>query len=162
MPNIGLQPDIRAQCVSDVTPEFLRARGIESVLVDFDDTLVSSWDEAPGQGVLEWLASLKDAGIGVAILSNGTRERVSAFAEAAGVAAIAMAGKPFSHSFWRGMALLGNPPVASTAMIGDQLFTDVFGAKRAGLLTILVDPLSKGKLPHTRLARLLERMILKE
>lgn len=158
----SLKPDIRAQSVSDVTPDSLRSLGIEHVLVDLDDTLVSSWDDRPARGVLEWLASLKGAGIGVVILSNGSRDRVADFAALAGVPAIAMAGKPFSHSFWRGMNALGNPPAIKTAMIGDQLFTDVLGAKRAGLVTILVTPLSKGKLPHTRLARLLERMILKE
>lgn len=160
MPNF--KPDIRAQRVSDVTPESLRSRGIEHVLVDLDDTLVSSSDDRPARGVLEWVAGLKSAGIGVAILSNGSRERVAGFARLAGVPAIALAGKPFSHSFGRGMTALGNPPASKTAMIGDQLFTDVLGAKRAGLTTILVTPLSKGKLPHTRLARLLERMILKE
>lgn len=157
-----LRPDVRAQSVSEVTPESLRARGIDGVLVDLDDTLMSSSASEPALGVLDWLTSLKSAGIGVAILSNGQRDRVAAFARLAGVPAIAMAGKPFASSFRRGLELLGQPPVARTAMIGDQLFTDVLGAKRAGLTTILVRPLSKGKLPHTRLARRLERMLLKE
>lgn len=157
-----LRPDIRALSVSEVTAESLRSRGIDGVLVDLDDTLVSSSATEPAQGVLEWLASLKAAGIAVAILSNGQRARVAGFARLAGVPGIAMAGKPFAWSFRRGLSVLGHPPVARTAMIGDQLFTDVLGAKRAGLLTILVRPLSKGKLPHTRLARRLERMLLKE
>lgn len=157
-----IRPDLRAQSVSEVTPESLRSRGIEGVLVDLDDTLISSSATEPAQGVLEWLASLKAAGIAVAILSNGQRDRVAELAARAGVPGIAMAGKPFAWSFRRGLDLLGQPLVTRTAMIGDQLFTDVLGAKRAGLFTILVRPLSKGKLPHTRLARRLERMLLKE
>lgn len=156
------QPDLRFDTLAEITPAVLGARGIRALLVDLDDTLVPSDSEEPASGALEWLSGLRAAGVAVAIVSNGSRRRVARFAEQAGMPAIAMAGKPFAQAFRRARGLLGAPDPATVAMVGDQLFTDVVGARRAGMVTILVRPLSKGKLPHTRIARHLERMFLKE
>ena len=70
-----------------------------------------------------------------------------------------MAGKPNPASFRRAAQALGLPP-HQVGMVGDQLFTDVLGGNLAGLHTILVHPLIDNALPHTRLARLLERRVL--
>ena len=140
----------------------LAAHGVTSLLVDLDDTLIPASSDEPAHGVFEWLDDLKAAGLAVAILSNGRRDRVARFAELADVPALALAGKPFARAFRRARALLGSPEPATMAMVGDQLFTDVVGARRAGMVSILIRPLSKGKLPHTRIARHLERMFLKE
>lgn len=140
----------------------LAAHGVTSLLVDLDDTLIPSTSDEPAVGAFEWLAGLKAAGLAVAILSNGRRERVAQFAKQAEVPALAMAGKPFASAFNRARALLGSPEAATMAMVGDQLFTDIVGARRAGMVSILIRPLTKGKLPHTRIARHLERMFLKE
>jgi len=57
------------------------------------------------------------------------------------------------------MQILGTHP-GSTAMVGDQLFTDILGARRLGIHAILVSPLSDSELPHTRLKRRIERFLL--
>lgn len=144
-----------------MTPAWLASRGIRGLLVDLDDTLLPAAAQGVEDSVYEWLESLVGAGVRVAILSNGERARVGAVAERAGVPALALAGKPFRYAFRRALRLLDLPP-GHVAMLGDQLFTDVWGAKSAGLLAVLVEPLSPGKLPHTRLARRLERWVLKE
>jgi HAD superfamily phosphatase (TIGR01668 family) len=156
-----LQPDARVTSVHEVTPAWLASRGIRGLLVDLDDTLLPAAAQGVEDSVYEWLESLVGAGVRVAILSNGERARVGAVAERAGVPALALAGKPFRYAFRRALRLLDLPP-GHVAMLGDQLFTDVLGAKSAGLLAVLVEPLSPGKLPHTRLARRLERWVLKE
>lgn len=140
----------------------LASLGVTAVLVDLDDTLIASNSDVPAAGSLEWLAGICAAGLAVVILSNGHRDRVARLAELAGVPGIALAGKPFARAFRRARALLNDVDPATTAMVGDQLFTDVVGAKRAGMVTILVRPLTKGKLPHTRIARRLERMLLED
>lgn len=145
-----------------VTPTLLRSWGVVAVLVDLDDTLLAAADEHVEPDVIAWVRSLAAADLAVAILSNGERERVRRIAEQAGVPGLSMAGKPFRVAFRRALRLLGDPPPHAAAMVGDQLFTDVLGAKRSGMRAILVRPLSPGKLPHTRLARRLERMLLKE
>jgi len=147
--------------VHEVTPSWLAARGLEGLLVDVDDTLLASTDVTVDESVTDWLRGLLVAGVRVAILSNGERERVKLVAAKAGVPALALAGKPFKVAFRRGLRLVALP-AERVAMLGDQLFTDVLGAKSAGLTAILVTPLSPGKLPHTRLARRLERWVLKE
>lgn len=147
--------------MKEVTPAWLAGKGLEGILLDLDDTLLPAAAEHVGDDVYAWLADLLAAGVKVAILSNGERERVAEVAERAGVPALALAGKPFGWAFRRGLGLLGLP-VERVAMLGDQLFTDVLGAKRVGLKAVLVTPLSRGKLPHTRLLRRLERWVLKE
>ncbi len=156
-----LKPDARVASVHEVTPAWLASRGLQGLLVDLDETLLPAAADDALASVYDWLESLVSAGVRVAILSNGERERVKAVAKRAGLPALALAGKPFRYAFRRGLRLLDLPP-EQVAMLGDQLFTDVLGAKSAGLHAVLVDPLSPGKLPHTRLARRLERWVLKE
>lgn len=136
--------------------------GVDALLVDMDDTLVASDAEVENGAGPEWLAAIANSGVSVAVLSNGTRKRAKRLAEMTGVKVLPLSGKPFAWSFRRGLAALGGVAPERVAMVGDQLFTDILGAKRAGLKTVLVRPLSKGKLPHTRLVRHIERMVLKE
>lgn len=157
-----LRPDLRFASLAEVTPAVLQELGATAVLVDLDDTLMASNSETPAAGALEWLAGLRRAGLAVVILSNGQRDRVARLAAEAGVPGLALAGKPFTWAFRRALHLIEHAEPARTVMVGDQLFTDVMGAKRAGLMTILVRPLSQGKLPHTRIARRLERMLLED
>jgi uncharacterized protein len=154
-----VRPDVQVESVCDVTPELLQGLGVRGVLLDLDDTLVASDAEGPTPEAEAWLTSLTDAGIEVVILSNGERSRVRLLAERLGLRAFALVGKPFWFAFRRGLAALGTPRSA-TAMVGDQLFTDMLGANLAGLTSILVRPLTPGKLLHTRAARRIERMIL--
>jgi uncharacterized protein len=154
-----VRPDILVDSVLDVTPTLLHERGVRGVLLDLDDTLVASNADVPTAEAEAWLRDLMAAGFRIVILSNGERGRVALLAERLGVPAFALVGKPFWFAFRRGLAELGTPR-AATAMVGDQLFTDMLGANLAGLTSILVRPLTPGKLLHTRAARRLERMIL--
>lgn len=154
-----LVPDLHVASVTDVTVAWLRQRGVVGVLVDADDTLVPGDDRALAPEARAWIAALGDAGLRVGILSNGTSRRIADLGADLGVPAIALAGKPFGFAFARAMRALGTTP-ATSAMIGDQLFTDVLGARCAGLTSILVSPLTPGRHAHTRVARRLERWVL--
>lgn len=145
--------------VTDVTPELLRQRGIEAVMVDLDDTLVASDSSNISPSYKVWLDAFRTNGMPVMILSNGHIKRVRYWSTELGVEGFALVGKPFAFAFWRGLKVLGKKP-KQTAMIGDQLFTDVLGANMMGMTSILVEPLSEGGLPHTRLARKLETWLL--
>lgn len=154
-----LKPNLHVASVTDVSVAWLQEHGVRAVLIDADDTLVVR-DGAPvGTDVRAWLDALKTAGIAVALLSNGTRARVAALGIDLGVRAFALSGKPFGFAFRRGLRALGSD-ARHTAMVGDQLFTDVLGANCAGLISILVTPLSPGRHAHTRAARRLERWVL--
>ena len=154
-------PDHRFATVDEITPEWLRSQGITAVLVDADDTLVPGDNRPVASAAVKWVAKLKQAGIAVAILSNGTPARVAALAEHLGVIAFALAGKPFPVAFRRALKAIDRQP-HETTMVGDQLFTDILGARWAGLHTILVTPLTRGRHAHTRAIRRLEAWALRE
>lgn len=149
-----VQPSIFA-----VDIEALRARGIRGLIVDLDNTLVPWRHPAPTPAVLEWLRRAEGAGLGVCIVSNGGSRRVEAFARQARVAYVGGARKPRRHGFREAMARLGTG-AAETAVVGDQIFTDVLGGNRLGLYTILVSPVSPREFVGTRVVRLLERLVL--
>ncbi|MDZ7800372.1 MAG: YqeG family HAD IIIA-type phosphatase [Trueperaceae bacterium] len=155
-----LRPDIRVEHVRCLTPAVLGAHGLRGLLLDLDETLQAADASTPSEEVRAWTDGMRRAGIALAIVSNGTRARVAAAREALDVPALALAGKPRRRAYQRGLDLLGRDP-AEVAMVGDQLFTDVLGAHSAGLGTVLVTPLTKGGLPHTRALRVLERAVLK-
>ena len=146
--------------VNDVSPQLLRENALKAVLVDMDDTLLEFQQTQLKPEFISWMQSLKDADIPALILSNGSRRRVRDCANELGVAGLALTGKPFPAAFRRGLETLG-AKASHTAMIGDQLFTDVVGANLAGLTSILVTPLGSGGLPHTRMIRNVEAWLLK-
>lgn len=155
-----LRPDAVVSSVTEVTPDFLHTLGVRAVMLDLDDTLLASGSDLLEPLFRVWLESLRLEQVPVVILSNGTRARVTRWAEELGLEGLHLTGKPRGRAFRRGLAKLGTP-AAETAMVGDQLFTDVFGANLAGMVSVLVTPLSPGKLPHTRVLRHLERVLLR-
>lgn len=155
-----LTPDVVVDSVRDATPELLERLGVHGVLIDLDDTMIASGGTSLELHSREWLSGLQEAGYPVVLLSNGERERVERFCSDTGIEGLHLAGKPFWWAFRRGLKLLGKP-ANEAAMVGDQVFTDVLGANLSGMTSILVRPLSSGKLPHTRVARRLEKFVLR-
>lgn len=154
-----LQPGDVIRSVADITPEFLAARGLRGLLLDLDNTLVPyhSYDDFPRSA--RWVEEMTGSGIRLALLSNATVKRAEQWRGRLALEGTGMAGKPNPAAFRRAAEGLGLPP-QQVGMVGDQLFTDVLGGNLAGLHTILVHPLIDNALPHTRIARLLERRVL--
>ena len=154
-----LRPNLRAERVWDVDPKMLRARGIRGLVLDLDNTIVD-WNrwELRDQ-VKQWAQEARRAGMRCCITSN-TRgvDRIKAVADQMGAQWMANAGKPRRRACLRAMELMGTAP-PETAVIGDQIFTDVLAGNRLGLVTILVGALSRADFPGTKIARLLERML---
>lgn len=146
--------------MSCLTPDVLDEHGLLGLLLDLDETLLPAGAAVPSEQVRAWAAALRGDGIGLAIVSNGTPERVASVGAALSVPAAALAGKPSRRAYRRGLEAL-DLPAHAVAMVGDQLFTDVLGAHLAGLRSVLVSPLSRGGLPHTRVLRHLERVVLR-
>lgn len=138
----------------------LKGRGIRGVIVDLDNTLVAWRYPRPTPAVQEWLARVRSEGLKVCIVSNGGSRRVAAFAREAGVPYIGRAAKPRGRGFREALELLGTRP-GETAVVGDQIFTDVLGGNRLGLYTILVKPVSRREFIGTRLVRRVERLVLR-
>lgn len=139
-----LVPDFYFESIHAIDLARLRARGIRLLLADLDNTLVPYGVHTPTQPVRVWKQALDQAGITLFLLSNSRKPgRAQRFAEALGVPYEGHAGKPKVGGFQRAMARMGAAP-EETAIVGDQIFTDIWGGNRAGVLTLLVHPIQFG------------------
>lgn len=139
---MSLLPWKQADSIYDLTGESLKRAGIHFLLADLDNTLCRYSDTEPGQPLRDWLADLRAHGVELFLLSNSRKPRRPArFAQALGIGYLGHAGKPKTGGFQKALAQLGAEPGAC-AMVGDQVFTDVWGANRAGIRSILIRPIS--------------------
>ena len=126
-----LVPDFYFESIHAIDLARLRARGVRLLLADLDNTLVPYGVHTP-------------TGITLFLLSNSRKPgRAQRFAEALGIPYEGHAGKPKVGGFQRAMARMGAAP-EETAIVGDQIFTDIWGGNRAGVLTLLVHPIQFG------------------
>lgn len=151
-----------AESVLEIEVEQLKARGIEGVILDLDNTLVRWAREELTDEILAWIDSLRKAEIKFCLLSNSVlSRRVERVAEIFGCPNIRKARKPRADGFHRAMKTMNTTP-ATTAVIGDQMFTDILGGNRVGIYTIMVKPMSKGEFVYTRyVSRPPERFLLR-
>ena len=156
-----LVPDFRFKTFDEASVEFLVSLGIRGVILDIDNTLEPYEHSDPGEHVVAWLDSLNKAGIKTAIVSNNNRERVERFNQNLKMPAYFKAGKPFRKNLLLAMRDMGTNK-SNTVMMGDQVFTDVWAARNAGIKAILVPPINDKRDPLTRFKRVLEKPILKK
>jgi len=155
-----LMPDEYHSDIYKISPESLALRGIKAVILDIDNTLVTYDDAEPTESVLAWLEGLKSCGIKAAFISNNNADRVKRFNSGLNFPAFPDAGKPGTR-FHRIAMHEMNVSAEETAVIGDQLFTDIWAGKKAGCYSLLVDPIKDRRDILTRSKRLLERPILR-
>lgn len=155
-----LTPDEYVASIFDLDIEKLKSLGIEALLIDLDNTLLPRNSQDIPPSLFKWLEQVETMGFKVCLISNNWPKRVSRVAEKLQVPLVARAGKPMKKAFKKGLKKLATPS-QKTAIIGDQLFTDILGGKRLSLHTILVKPVSKNDLPYTKILRRLERLVLK-
>lgn len=163
-PNPLLQfcPALRANSVLEITPAFLAARAIRGLILDLDNTLVPWHGREVKPEVEAWIHSMHAAEVQLCIVSNTHRPgRLKELAAVLGVQYVPSGGKPRRGGFFRAMDAMGTT-AEETAVVGDQVMTDIWGGNRCGLLTILVEPLSPLEFVGTRLvSRNVERLLLK-
>lgn len=154
-------PRLVVPTVTVLTPEFFHANGLEGALLDLDNTLVLWHGTAVDPAIADWLRQLRSAGLRFCLASNTHRPgRLSELASALEVPFEVGVAKPGRRGLQRCLARVGTPP-QRTAMIGDQVFTDIWGGNRCGLYTILVRPMSTREFFGTRMvSRPLERIVI--
>lgn len=153
-------PDGIFDDIYKLTPDALKAAGIRALILDIDNTLVTYDDPTPTESVRHWLDALHTAGIMTAFVSNNHAERVELFCRELGCYYHADAKKP-SRRFLREAMAHMKTDVTNTAAVGDQLFTDVWAAKRCGMTSYLVPPIKDKRTPFFRFKRLLEKPFIK-
>ena len=97
-----LTPDCVFDTIFDISPEFLKRRGIRGALIDIDGTVSSHRVKLPSEALCAYVKSLQTAGIQVLFLSNNKRERVGAFSEPMGVEWVSRATMPLMRGFRKG------------------------------------------------------------
>ena len=145
----------------DITPAFLKKHGIKGLILDVDNTLTTHDNPVPADGIVEWLDSMKANGIKLMIVSNNDAERVRLFADPLGLDFVSKSGKPLKRGYTAAMQKM-RLTEKETAAVGDQLFTDVWGAKVAKITMLYVKPieLEPMKKVFIRFKRILEKPFL--
>ena len=139
--SFSLVPDRLYADYTAITPQMLQSWGIRLLLCDLDYTLAPRSVARPDKQVLAWVQAMKESDIEVMILSNNrSSERVELFCKDMGITYVGHAGKPAKRGYREAMAKAGVTE-KETAMLGDKLLTDVLGARRSGVLALMVEPL---------------------
>ncbi|MBQ8495931.1 MAG: YqeG family HAD IIIA-type phosphatase [Clostridia bacterium] len=160
MKNYSFVPDVMYDRAFDITPDDLISRGIRAVVLDIDNTLVTYGVAEPTEEVITWIETLRGAGLSVAIASNNHAPRVELFNQKIGAFATCESKKPFARSVKAACAHFGVKP-DEVAVIGDQIFTDVWCARNAGSLAILVKPIPYPENLFFKCKRVLEKPFIR-
>ena len=132
-----LLPKLITGELTDLTPELLQAHNIRLLMMDFDNTIVPYTTDVPTEKMAAWLHDMNASDIRLCVVSNSKRNRVRVFCDAYGIDCITHAKKPFTKGINECLAKYGIP-AEQAALVGDQIYTDTFGANNAGVMPILV------------------------
>ncbi len=138
--------------------EKLYEKGIRGLIFDIDNTLVPHGDPAD-QRAVDLFERLKAIGFECCLISNNQEPRVRMFNEKIQVNYVYNAHKPSVKNYFKAMGIMGTDQ-SNSVFIGDQLFTDVWGAKRSGIHNILVKPIYPKEEIQIVLKRYLEKVVL--
>ncbi len=131
-------PSMIVRSITDLTPEMLLGRGIELLMLDFDNTIVPYTTNVPTPEMETWLRQMAGSSqIKLCVVSNSKKDRVKIFCKEYGIDCITHAKKPFSKGIFQCLEQFGMK-AEQCALAGDQIYTDVLGARSAGLQAILV------------------------
>ena len=137
-----LFPDARASSVYEIPYERLYEKGYRGILFDIDNTLTKHGAPATSDTVALF-KRLHATGFRTIVISNNHEARVRSFARAVGTSYLPLAWKPFPRAYKRALKILHLTP-RDCIFIGDQIFTDIAGAKSMGIKSVLVDPIAAG------------------
>lgn len=137
-----LLPNHLLPSILHLTDEFLDRHEILGIIFDIDNTLVGYHIPEPTDEVKNLLAHLRERGVKLAIASNNKKSRVRRFAANLGMAAYHRSAKPLPFVL-RCICKDFNLPKKNIALVGDQIFTDVWGGNWAGVQTVLVEPIDE-------------------
>lgn len=155
-----MMPDYMFRAFDEITPAFLASLGVKAILADIDNTLAPYEQPEPDERIKGWIASLAEAGIGIAFVSNNDWERVELFNRTLGVPAYAKSGKPFKKNLVKAMNDLGGT-LETTVMLGDQLLTDALAGHNLGVKCLIVPPIRDKKNAFFRFKRWLEKPVVR-
>ena len=137
----SFRPQYAFKVFADISPEFLKGLGVKFLMLDLDNTIASYNEHTPSEACLRWVADMKENDIELFFVSNSRRKtRVDEFADALGIGFLKRAHKPSPSALLQAVESKGFRADES-ALVGDQIFTDILAANRAGVVSIITKPL---------------------
>ena len=132
-----LLPKLITDELTDLTADILKAHGIMLLMLDFDNTIVPYTTSVPAEKMDRWLRQMNASDIQLCVVSNSHKDRVKIFCAGYGIDCITHANKPFTKGIRECLAKY-DIPASKAALVGDQIYTDTFGANNSGVMPILV------------------------
>lgn len=156
-----LKPTYIFERIEDIPFELFEENNITGIIFDADNTIVD-YTHVLSDSKKEWIKTLKEKGYNICILSNsGSEKKIRELMRKLDVNGLLWAMKPMLKGFKMAVSILDSKK-ENVIMIGDQLFTDIYGANRFGIKSIFVYPIHKREDPITTIKRPLENYILKK
>ena len=144
-----LNPDFRFKRLTEITVEFCKKNKIKALALDVDNTMSTHHGQEPLRGLDAWMIRMKHDDIKLVIMSNAFDKRVRPFAEKMGLEYTSTSMKPLPFSYFKTARKLGVKR-RNMAIVGDQYFTDILGAKFAGVRAVMVTPIAPDKFKFRR------------
>ncbi len=155
-----LRPKVYVDSICNIDLKKLKKiKKINGIIVDLDNTLVAWGKNEIDHKIIDWVKEAKKLGLKICIVSNTNSKRVAEFAKIFDIPYHSKYFKPFSIAFNNGLKILDTKK-SETVVIGDQIFTDIWGGNILKLLTILVVPIVKKDSMGTFLHRNFEKIII--
>lgn len=156
-----LYPKEYLNSVKEISTNLLNENHIKGLILDVDNTLIDLDKKMP-EGVEKWVQNMKKAGIKLCILSNSNKvDKIKGVADKLEIPFLYFAKKPFKSGFTKAKELLGLE-AENIAVVGDQIMTDVIGANRSHMFSILVKPIDEKDYFMTRIKRPFEKFIIQK
>ena len=156
-----LKPKARFDKITDIDAKFLKDNNINALILDVDNTLIDM-DKRPLENLEKWIENLKDQNIKICIASNSIRKgKVRNVAKKLDIPFIYFSTKPLKRGLKKALEIIQENP-ENVAEIGDQLFTDVWGANRLKMFSILTKPISPEKTKLGEIKRKIEKIFLEK
>ena len=146
--------------ITEITPQMLKEQGIEYLLLDVDNTLSTHHGTILIDGLKDWIEATLNSGIKLMVVSNSKRKRIEPFAAKIGLPFVSLALKPLPFGYNKAVKAL-NANKKNSAIVGDQIFTDVLGGNLSGVQTVLVEPFHLEDTASFKVKRKLEGLFFK-
>lgn len=153
-------PDDFVKKIEDINITELKEKGVKGLIIDIDNTLID-YDKNIHDETIEWIKNVKESGLKICLLSNNSKKHVDETALKLDVEGIHHAIKPRKRGFLNALKQM-NLKNNEVAVVGDQVFTDVFGGNRLNMYTILVEQISIKDIWITKIKRPFEKYVLKK
>ena len=154
-----LKPTIYQKDIFSIDYDKLLENNINNLLFDIDNTIATTKEKTPNQKVIKLFEELRKKGFNLFILTNALKKRATPFGERLNVKTYYFSMKPSSRNYNK-VIKENDLKVKHTAAIGDQIYTDIKGANKLGITSILVDPIDKHEFITTKINRLKENKLI--